>query len=61
MWIKFLQYNIYFFLTILVVSLALNIHQYLIYKRATTLLLECQNTYETLQILDQCIKKTYKD
>lgn len=61
MWVKFLQYNIYFFLTILVVSLALNIHQYLIYKRATTMLLECQNTYETLQILDQYIKKTYKD
>ena len=44
MWPKFLQYNIYFFLIILVVSLASNIHQYLIYKRATTMLLECQNT-----------------
>ena len=61
MWAKFLQYHIYFFLTILVVSLASNIHQYLLYKKATTMLLECQNTYETLQILDQYIKKTYKD
>lgn len=61
MWIKFLRYHIYFFLTILVVSIASNIHQYLLYKRATTMLLECQNTYETLQILDQYIEKTYKD
>lgn len=56
MWVKFLHYHIYFFLTILVVSLASNIHQYLLYKKATTMLLECQNTYETLQILDQYIK-----
>ena len=61
MWPKFLQYHIYFFLIILVVSLASNIHQYLLYKKATTLLLDYQNTYETLQILDQYIKKTYKD
>lgn len=61
MWAKFLHYHIYFFLTILVVSLASNIHQYLLYKKATTMLLECQNTYETLQILNQYIKKTYKD
>ena len=61
MWIRFLHYNIYFFLITLVVSLALNIHQYLLYKRATTMLLECQNTYKTLQILDQYIENTYRD
>lgn len=61
MWNKFLQYHIYFFLTILVVSIASNIHQHLLYKKATTMLLECQNTYETLQILDQYIENTYKD
>lgn len=61
MWSRFLRYHIYFFLTILVVSIASNIHQYLLYKRATTMLLECQNTYETLQILDQYIENTYRD
>ena len=61
MWVKFLRYHIYFFLIILVVSLASNIHQYLLYKKATTMLVECLNIYETLQILDQYIENTYKD